>query len=120
MSAFSLVKDKFGNYVVQKMIEYSDDDKRKEIINKILNSKIIKKKDGYTKHVLIYIEKLGFNVNNIDNNNININNINNSIYNNDINDINNFRNVQNVNIGINNDNDSNISYNNLNINNNLY
>ena len=43
-SLISLVKDKFGNYVVQKMIEYSDDDKRKEIINKILNSKIIKKK----------------------------------------------------------------------------
>ena len=34
-SLISLVKDKFGNYVVQKMIEYSDKEKKDEIVKKI-------------------------------------------------------------------------------------
>jgi hypothetical protein len=83
-----LVKDKFGNYVVQKMIEYSDDDKKNQIVNKILGSKILQKNDGYTKHVLLYIQKLGFNINsfiaNSDNTNYkdNDDNVNNDVNNN--------------------------------------
>ena len=85
-SLISLVKDKFGNYVVQKMIEYSDNSKKDEIVKKILSSPTLKKKEGYTKHVLSYIEKLGYTINNIDisdnidsnsNSNDNISNVNN-------------------------------------------
>ena len=61
-SLISLVKDKFGNYVVQKMIENSEEDKKDEIIKKILNSYLVKRKEGYTKHVLNYIENLGYNI----------------------------------------------------------
>ena len=35
-SLISLVKDKFGNYVVQKMIEYSEPDQKERIIQKII------------------------------------------------------------------------------------
>jgi hypothetical protein len=67
-SLISLVKDKYGNYVVQKMIEYSDKGKKDEIVKKILNSPMLNKKDGYTKHVLNYIEKFGYTIlNNTDN-----------------------------------------------------
>jgi hypothetical protein len=67
-SLISLVKDKYGNYVVQKMIEYSDKGKKDEIVKKIWNSPILNKKDGYTKHVLNYIEKFGYTLlNNTDN-----------------------------------------------------
>ena len=82
-SLISLVKDKFGNYVVQKMIEYSDKDKRDQIINKILSSSLIIRNDGYTKHVLNYIEKLGYAINNSDNEDSNSNS---------------FKNIPNVNI----------------------
>ena len=82
-SIISLVKDKFGNYVVQKMMEYSDEEKRKQIIKKILGSKILQKNDGYTKHVLLYIQKLGYNIQeenseNSENSNDNVNNVNNN------------------------------------------
>jgi pumilio RNA-binding family len=83
-SLISLVKDKFGNYVVQKMIENSEEDKKNEIIKRILNSYLVKRKEGYTKHVLNYIDQLGYNTNinnfnkqmNVNNNNTNINEIN--------------------------------------------
>ena len=58
----TLVKDKFGNYVIQKMIEYADPEQKEKIIKKILNSEILKKKYSYSKHVISYIEKLGYNV----------------------------------------------------------
>ena len=84
-SIISLVKDKFGNYVVQKMMEYSDEAKRNQIIKKILGSKILQKSDGYTKHVLLYIQKLGYNINsqeensqNSENSNDCVNNVNNN------------------------------------------
>ena len=54
----SMVKDKFGNYVVQKIIEYSDSVTRKNIINRIISSQTLKKKDGFSKHVINFIEKL--------------------------------------------------------------
>ena len=55
---FSLTKDKFGNYVVQKMIQFSDQKTRKDIIDRILSFPNYKKKEGYTRHVINYIEKL--------------------------------------------------------------
>jgi hypothetical protein len=54
----SMVKDKFGNYVVQKIIEFSDPEMRKNIINRIISSQSLKKKDGFSKHVINFIEKL--------------------------------------------------------------
>ena len=86
-SLISLVKDKYGNFVVQKMIEYSDKDKNDEIVNKILSSPLLNRKDGYTKHVLNCIEKFGYNIiNSLDkinsdnsNSNNNILNINNDV-----------------------------------------
>ena len=54
----SMVKDKFGNYVVQKIIEYSDAKTRMNIINRIISSQSLKKKDGFSKHVINFIEKL--------------------------------------------------------------
>ena len=54
----SMVKDKFGNYVVQKIIEFSTPDMRKNIINRIISSQSFKKKDGFSKHVINFIEKL--------------------------------------------------------------
>lgn len=122
-SLISLVKDKYGNYVVQKMIEYSDKGKKDEIIKNILNSPLFNKKDGYTKHVLNYIEKFGYTIfNNIDNtssdnsnsnsnsnqkdNMLNVNNnvnkvVNNNNYNSFINN-----NVNNININEKSDSDS--------------
>jgi len=54
----SMVKDKFGNYVVQKIIEYSDQETRKNIVDRINSSQSLKKKDGFSKHVINFIEKL--------------------------------------------------------------
>ena len=44
--------------VVQKIIEYSDSVTRKNIINRIISSQTLKKKDGFSKHVINFIEKL--------------------------------------------------------------
>ena len=55
---FTLTKDKFGNYVVQKMIEYSDEKTKKDIIERILSNPAMKKKEGFTKHVINFIEKI--------------------------------------------------------------
>ena len=54
----SMVKDKFGNYVVQKIIEYSDLKTRDNIITRIISSQSLKKRDGFSKHVINFIEKL--------------------------------------------------------------
>jgi hypothetical protein len=85
-SIISLVKDKYGNYVVQKMIENSDNVKKDEIIKKIMNSSLSQKKEGYTKHVFSYIVKLG--------NKISSYNIQSKI------NINNDNNIQNKNVNI--------------------
>ena len=55
----SLVKDKFGNYVVQKMIEFSDMKNKDILVKKIISSQMLKKRDGFSKHVMGMIEKLG-------------------------------------------------------------
>ena len=63
-SLISLVKDKFGNYVVQKMIEYAPEKPRMLIIERIMNNhELRKKKDIFAKHVINFIEKKGYAVN---------------------------------------------------------
>ena len=57
-SLISLVKDKFGNYVVQKIIEHSDLKTRDNIIKRIESSQSLKRRDGFSKHVINYIEQL--------------------------------------------------------------
>jgi hypothetical protein len=51
-SLLAMVKDKFGNYVVQKMIEYASEDIKENIIKRIISSQALKKRDGFCK--LIY------------------------------------------------------------------
>ena len=84
-SLISLVKDKFGNYVVQKMIEHAPEKQRQQIIEHIVNnSELKKKKDAFSKHVFSYIEKNGY---------INSNNLNNNVKNNENNQNNNVNNI---------------------------
>ena len=40
------------------MIEYSDDKTKKNIIDRILSNPGMKKKEGFTKHVISFIENL--------------------------------------------------------------
>ena len=56
----NLVKDKYGNYVIQKMIEVAEKGDKEKIVKKIVNSQMMKKRDGFSKHVMNFIEKLGF------------------------------------------------------------
>jgi pumilio RNA-binding family len=60
-SLLAMVRDKYGNYVVQKMIEHSDQKTKECIIKKISTSNALKKRDGFSKHVINFIEKMGFN-----------------------------------------------------------
>jgi len=59
-SLLAMVKDKYGNYVVQKMIEFSNQKTKELIIKKICSSQALKKRDGFSKHVINFIEKMGF------------------------------------------------------------
>ena len=54
----NMVKDKFANYVVQKMIEHSDNNNQQKLIKIILSKQNKIKNDGFSKHVLNYIEKI--------------------------------------------------------------
>ena len=56
----SMAQDKFGNYVIQKIIEYSEPLIKQKIISKILKDKNILKTEGFSRHVINYIQK--FNV----------------------------------------------------------
>jgi hypothetical protein len=56
----SMVKDKFANYVIQKIIECSDDETRQKLIKIILSKQNKIKNEGFSKHVLNYIEKINF------------------------------------------------------------
>lgn len=47
-----LADDKFGNYVVQKVYEYSDEENRNNIYNRIKSSPFLENKNGYTKIAL--------------------------------------------------------------------
>ena len=53
-----MVKDRFANYVVQKMIEYSDNNSQQKLIKIILSKQNKIKNEGFSKHVLNYIEKI--------------------------------------------------------------
>ena len=57
----NMVKDRFANYVVQKMIEHSDFDNQQKLIKIILTKQNKIKNDGFSKHVLNYIEKIKIN-----------------------------------------------------------
>jgi hypothetical protein len=46
-SLLAMVKDKFGNYVVQKMIEFSDHKTKEDIIKRIISSQAMNKRDGF-------------------------------------------------------------------------
>ena len=48
-SLLALVKDKYGNYVVQKMIEVADHKTKDIIIKRIISSQALKKRDGFCK-----------------------------------------------------------------------
>ncbi len=74
-SLLAMVKDKFGNYVVQKMIEVADNHVKEIIIKRIITSQSLKKRDGFckfyyliknlAKHVINFIEKMGFSANSL-------------------------------------------------------
>ena len=48
-SLLAMVKDKYGNYVVQKMIEVADGRTKENIIKRIISSQSLKKRDGFCK-----------------------------------------------------------------------
>jgi hypothetical protein len=73
----NMVRDKFANYVVQKIIEYSDDEIKQRLINIIIGRQNKIKNEGFSKHVLNYIEK----INSGNNKGNKFKNNNNSIYN---------------------------------------
>ena len=43
------------------MIENSEQEKKEIIIKRIISSQALKKRDGFSKHVINFIEKMGFN-----------------------------------------------------------
>ena len=48
-SLLAMVKDKYGNYVVQKMIEVADSKTKENIVKRIITSQSLKKRDGFCK-----------------------------------------------------------------------
>ncbi len=48
-SLLAMVKDKYGNYVVQKMIEVADDKTKENIVKRLITSNSLKRKDGFCK-----------------------------------------------------------------------
>jgi hypothetical protein len=74
----NMVKDRFANYVIQKMIEHSDYNNQQRLIKIVLSKQNRIKNEGFSKHVLNYIEKINGNMknnkyklnNNIENKNI--------------------------------------------------
>ena len=54
----NMVKDRFANYVIQKMIEHSDNNNQQKLIKIILSKQNKIKNDGFSKHVLNFIEKI--------------------------------------------------------------
>ncbi len=46
-SLLAMVKDKYGNYVVQKMIEVADIKTKENIVKRIISSQSLKKRDGF-------------------------------------------------------------------------
>lgn len=55
-SLLAMVKDKYGNYVVQKLIEFADDFTKENIVKRIISSQSLKKRDGFcNQYFLIFI-----------------------------------------------------------------
>ena len=54
----NMVRDKFANYVIQKIIEFSESDVQQELKRIILSRQGKIKNEGFSKHVLNFIEKL--------------------------------------------------------------
>ena len=50
-----MVKDKYGNYVVQKMIEVADNKTKENIIKRIISSQSLKKRDGFCNYLFTYL-----------------------------------------------------------------
>jgi hypothetical protein len=48
-----MVKDKYGNYVIQKMIEVADQMTKENVVKRIISAQTLKKKDGFCKKKLI-------------------------------------------------------------------
>ena len=46
-SLLAMVKDKYGNYVVQKMIEVADIKTKENIVKRIISSQSLKNRDGF-------------------------------------------------------------------------
>jgi hypothetical protein len=42
-----MVRDKYGNYVVQKLIEVADYKMKENMVRRIINSQALKKRDGF-------------------------------------------------------------------------
>jgi len=53
-----MMKDQFGNYVVQKMLEHSSGQQRDKLVNCIKESTEELRKDSYGKHLLARLEKV--------------------------------------------------------------
>lgn len=54
-----MMKDRYGNYVIQKCIEFSKGKQREKIIKKITAcANILRKQANYSRHVYNFIEKL--------------------------------------------------------------
>lgn len=52
-SLLAMVKDKYGNYVVQKMIEVADLKTKENIVKRIISSQSLKKRDGFCKKFIL-------------------------------------------------------------------
>lgn len=53
-----LMRDKFGNYVIQRVVEISNEQQRKIMIDKILKAaSSMKKHKSHARHVFSYLEK---------------------------------------------------------------
>lgn len=48
-SLLAMVRDKYGNYVVQKLIEVADNRMKENMVNRIVSSQAMKKRDGFCK-----------------------------------------------------------------------
>lgn len=52
-SLLAMVRDKYGNYVVQKMIESADTKTKENIVKRIISSQSLKKRDGFCKFLIL-------------------------------------------------------------------
>jgi hypothetical protein len=48
-----MVRDKYGNYVVQKIIEVADENTKENIVKRIISSQGLKRRDGFSNKILL-------------------------------------------------------------------